>query len=135
MAGPANEASAAWAASSNALLKRTESSADPSPASRRQAYQAAATAFVVLFCIVGIALWGLPFYYDFMVQQFGWTRAQVTSGNALSKLIVGPAFGFLAGWIVDRFGPRRLMMAGVLMAGIALIGLGSISSLGMFYLF
>ncbi|PYV69291.1 MAG: hypothetical protein DMG97_22280, partial [Acidobacteria bacterium] len=93
------------------------------------------TSFVVLFCIVGIALWGLPFYYDFMVQQFGWTRAQVTSGNALSKLIVGPAFGFLAGWIVDRFGPRRLMMAGVLMAGIALIGLGSISSLGMFYLF
>jgi len=22
--------------------------------------------FVVLFCIVGVALWGLPFYYDFM---------------------------------------------------------------------
>ena len=102
---------------------------------RSDAVQIITTSFVVLFCIVGIALWGLPFYYDFMVQQFGWTRAQVTSGNALSKLIVGPAFGFLAGWIVDRFGPRRLMMAGVLMAGIALIGLGSISSLGMFYLF
>src|SRR6266536_1885265 len=102
---------------------------------RSDALHVLATAFVVLFSLVGLALWGLPFYYDFMVQQFGWTRAQVTSGNALSKLIVGPAFGFLAGWIVDRFGPRRLMMAGVLMAGIALIGLGSISSLGMFYLF
>jgi MFS family permease len=70
-----------------------------------------------------------------MVQQFGWTRAQVTSGNALSKLVVGPLFGFFAGWLVDRFGPRRLMMAGILMAGTALIGLGSISSLGMFYFF
>jgi MFS family permease len=89
----------------------------------------------VLFCIVGIAVWGLPFYYDFMVQQFGWTRAQVTSGNALSKLVVGPVFGFLAGWVVDRFGPRRLMMVGVLMAGGALVGLGSISSLGLFYFF
>jgi sugar phosphate permease len=70
-----------------------------------------------------------------MVQQFGWSRARVTSGNALSKLVIGPAFGFFAGWLVDRFGPRRLMLAGILMAGIALIGLGSISTLGMFYFF
>ncbi len=111
------------------------SSGDLSPAKRRPAYQAAATAFVVLFCIVGVALWGLPFYYDFMVQQFGWTRAQVTSGNALSKLVVGPIFGFLAGWVVDRFGPRRMMMIGILMAGAALVGLGWVSSLGMFYFF
>src|SRR5919198_843562 len=101
----------------------------------RDALQVAATAFVVLLCIVGLALWGLPFYYDFMVQQFGWTRAQVTSGNALSKLLVGPVFGFIAGWIVDRFGPRHIMMAGILMAGIALIGLCRISTLGMFYFF
>ncbi len=90
---------------------------------------------MVLFCIVGVALWGLPFYYDFMIQQFGWTHAQVTSGNALSKLVVGPVFGFLAGWVVDRFGPRRMMLVGISMAGAALVGLGSISSLGMFYFF
>jgi sugar phosphate permease len=105
------------------------------PPTRRDALQVAATAFVVLFCIVGLALWGLPFYYDFMLQQFGWSRAQVTSGNALSKLLVGPVFGFVAGWIVDRFGPRHIMMAGILMAGIALVGLGSVSTLGMFYFF
>jgi MFS family permease len=99
------------------------------------ALQVLATSFFVLFCVVGLALWGLPFYYDFMVQQFGWSRAQVTSGNAISKLIVGPAFGFIAGYMVDHFGPRRLMMAGILMAGLALIGLGGISTLGMFYFF
>jgi MFS family permease len=100
-----------------------------------RAIQATGTAFLVLFSVVGLALWGLSYYYDFIVQQFGWSRAQVTSGNALSKLVVGPLFGFFAGWLVDRFGPRRLMMAGVLMAGTTLIGLGSISSLGMFYFF
>src|SRR6202522_3817685 len=135
MAGPVSEASAVRAASSNDLPKEEGPIAGQSPASRRQSYQAAATAFVVLFCIVGVALWGLPFYYDFMVQQFGWTRAQVTSGNALSKLVVGPIFGFLAGWVVDRFGPRRVMMIGILMAGFALVGLGWASSLGMFYFF
>jgi sugar phosphate permease len=107
----------------------------PTPALERGSIQVTATAFTVLFCVVGLALWGLPFYYDFMVLQFGWTRSQVTSGNALSKLVVGPAFGFLAGWMVDRFGPRRLMMAGILMAGVALIGLGAVSTLGMFYFF
>src|SRR5437899_8269733 len=70
-----------------------------------------------------------------MVREFGWSRAQVTSGNAISKLIVGPLFGFLAGWMVDRFGPRRLMVAGILMAGIALVGLGMIHTLAGFYLF
>src|SRR5262252_6980651 len=95
----------------------------------------AATSFTVLFSVVGLALYGLPFYYDYMVSEFGWSRTQVTSGNALSKLVIGPLFGFFAGWIVDRFGPRRLMLAGILMAGVALIGLGSMSSLWMFYAF
>jgi len=100
-----------------------------------QQIQVAATAFFALFSVVGLALYGLPLYYDFMVREFGWSRTMVTSGNALSKLIVGPVFGFGAGWIVDRFGPRRPMMAGILMAGIALVGLGAISALWMFYFF
>jgi sugar phosphate permease len=95
----------------------------------------ALTSFTALFTIVGLALYGLPFYYDFMVRDFGWSRAQVTSGNAISKLLVGPLFGFAAGWVVDRFGPRRLMMAGIVMAGGALVGLAHMSALWMFYLF
>lgn len=105
------------------------------PDQQRAAKQAVAASFFVLFCIVGIAFWGLPFFYDFMFQQFGWTRAQVTSGNAVGKLLIGPAFGFIAGWVVDRFGPKRLMITGILMAGVALIALGSISTLPLFYLF
>src|SRR4051812_49002947 len=109
----------------------------PAPADSRSAaqVQVTATAFFALFSIVGLALYGLPLYYDHMVREFNWSRATVTSGNALSRLVIGPVFGFGAGWIVDRFGPRRLMMAGILMAGIALIGLGGMSALWMFYFF
>ncbi len=102
---------------------------------RARQTQAAATSFLALFSIVGLALYGLPLYYDFMVREFGWSRTQVTSGNALSKLIIGPLFGFLAGWIIDRFGPRRIMLVGILLAGGALIGLGGMSALWMFYAF
>jgi MFS family permease len=93
------------------------------------------TSFTVLFAVVGLALYGLPFYYDFMVREFGWSRTTVTSGNAISKLLIGPLFGFAAGWIVDRFGPRRLMIAGILMAGGALVGLAHMTTLWMFYFF
>jgi sugar phosphate permease len=79
--------------------------------------------------------YGLPFFYDFWVTDFGWSRATVTSGNAFAKIIVGPLFGFLAGWIIDRFGPRRLMLSGIVMGGIALIGLSVMTSMWQFYLF
>jgi len=105
------------------------------PSSRARDVQVTATAFAALFSFVGLALYGLPLYYDFMVREFGWSRTMVTSGNALSKLVVGPLFGFGAGWIVDRFGPRRLMLAGIVMAGGALLGLGAMSAVWAFYLF
>jgi len=93
-----------------------------------------ATGFISLFSIVGIAFYGLPFFYDLWIEDFGWSRATVTSGNAVGKIILG-LFAFLTGWIVDRFGPRRVMLVGILLGGIALIGLSRMTSLWFFYLF
>jgi len=95
-----------------------------------------ATAFLSLFAMVGIAFYGLPFFFDFMTHDFGWSRTTVTSGNALAKLLVAPLFGFIAGWMIDRYGPRRLMLTGSLLMGVALMGLGHTGgSLSLFYLF
>jgi sugar phosphate permease len=94
----------------------------------------AATGFLSLFSIVGIMFYGLPFFYDFWVKEFGWSRATVTSGNAFAKVAVG-LLGFFAGWFIDRFGPRRLMLAGILMGAIALVGLSTVTTLWQFYLF
>ena len=95
-----------------------------------------ATAFLSLFAIVGLALYGLPFFYDFWEGAYGWSRTTITSGNALGKLLVAPLFGFIAGWLIDRYGPRKLMISGSLMAGMAIIGLSCTGgSLSLFYLF
>ncbi len=47
--------------------------------------------------------------------------------DAIGKLGVA-LFAFLAGWIVDRFGPRRVMLVGIILGGVALIGLGNMTS-------
>ena len=95
----------------------------------------AATGFLSLFSLVGIMFYGLPFFYDFWVQEYGWTRAQVTSGNAVGKILIGPLFGFIAGWMIDKVGPRKVMLSGIVMGGFALIGLSFTTTLWQFYLF
>jgi MFS family permease len=94
-----------------------------------------ATSFLALFAIVGLVLYGLPLYYDAFVTELGWTRAGVTSGNMLSKAAIGVVFGFFAGTIVDRIGPKKPMIIGVIVASVALIGLSQVHSFSTFYLF
>jgi sugar phosphate permease len=101
---------------------------------RLEQFKVGATGFLSLFSIVGIAFYGLPFFYDFWMEDFGWSRATVTSGNAVGKIVLA-LFAFLTGWIVDRFGPRRVMLVGILLGGFALMGLSRMTSLWLFYLF
>jgi MFS family permease len=98
-------------------------------------FQVGATAFLSLFSLVGIMFYGLPFFFDFWIKEFGWTRATITSGSAVGKVLIGPLFGFIAGWVIDKFGPRRLMLTGILFGGLALVGLSLMTTLWQFYLF
>jgi MFS family permease len=107
---------------------------DIKPAKARHQTFILIAAFFTLLAIVGFVLYGLPFFYDFYIKEFGWSRTVVTSGNALGKLLVAPLFGFIAGWLIDKYGPRRLMMTGILMTAGALIGLSMMKSLGLFYI-
>lgn len=94
------------------------------------------TAFLSLLAIVGFAYYGVPFYFDSMMKEFHWDSATVTSGNAVAKLVIGILFGFIVGSLIDKYGPRRMLMAGALVGGFSLIGLGSISgSIWTFYFF
>lgn len=113
-----------------------EAGAAPNALRRHQAL-AVVTAFLALFSIVGFALYGLPFFYDFFFKDLGWSRQAVTSGNAYSKIASAVVFGLIAGIIVDTFGPRRIMLLGIVMAGGALIGLSTVTSAAfwLFYLF
>src|SRR5690554_5133291 len=104
------------------------------PAKSSQTY-IVVTAFLALFVVVGFGIYGLPFFFDFIMEERGWSRTTITSGNAVGKLLVAPLFGFFAGWLIDKYGPRSLMMTGAFMLFIAFAGIAFSSSLELFYVF
>lgn len=102
---------------------------------KKEQYKVTSAGFLSLFSVVGFMFYGLPFFFDFWVEEFGWSRATVTSGMVLGKIVVGPLLGFAAGYVIDRYGSRRLMLFGITMAGLAVAALGLMRELWHFYLF
>jgi len=86
-------------------------------------------AFLNLFCTVGIIFYGFPVFYPSLIHHLGFTRAQVIEGFLVGFLAVGLPFGFLAGSLIDRYGPRRAISVGTLFVGLSLILMGHISHL------
>ncbi|MBI2288450.1 MAG: MFS transporter [Chloroflexi bacterium] len=81
---------------------------------------------------------GGTFYYGFTVffnpirQTFGWTAAVTSAAFALQRLEAG-ILGPLAGTLVDRLGPRKLMLFGWSSVGLGFILMSRINSLTAFY--
>ena len=97
-------------------------------------WKVAASCFAVLFVIVGIIYYSFPVFYAPLIQEFGWSRAQVTAGFLMSMALVGPVFGVSAGLLIDRFGPRRILLIGLLFAGAAFLGFSRMRSLAVAFL-
>jgi MFS family permease len=66
-------------------------------------------------------------------QEMGWSRGELSGAFALSQVLAGVA-GIPIGRRVDRYGARRLMAAGSLLGGLALIALSRVQTLGQLYL-
>jgi sugar phosphate permease len=81
---------------------------------------------------------GGTFYYGFTVffnpirNTFGWTAAETSLAFTLQKLEQG-ALGPVAGFLVDKVGPRRLMLFGWAVTGLGFLLMSRINSLWVFY--
>jgi MFS family permease len=93
-----------------------------------------AAAFLNLFFGVGIVFYGFPVFYPALVEALGFTRAQVTQGFLLGFLVVGLPFGVLAGTVIDRVGPRRVILTGVGFVAASLVLMGSMTKLWQYEL-
>src|SRR5215208_1853896 len=90
-----------------------------------------------VFCILALAyvIWySFGLFLVALVQEFGWTRAEVAGAFSVFVLIHAVCSP-LAGRLVDRFGSRALVHVGGLVVGLALIGCSQLSALWQLYLF
>ena len=90
-------------------------------------------AFLNLLFAVGIIFYGFPVFYPFLVESLGFTRAQLTQGFLLGFLVVGLLFALVAGVLIDRYGPRSVILVGVVFVGGSLVLMGRISKLWQYY--
>ncbi len=76
---------------------------------------------------------GFGAFFDPIVEQFGWGRATTSAAVSLQRTESGMISPFV-GWFIDKFGPRRVMLAGIVATGLGFIMLSRINSLWQFYL-
>jgi len=91
------------------------------------------SAFLNLFFVVGIVHYGFPVFYPSLVDSLGFTRAQVTQGFLYGFVAVGLALGFFAGVLIDRLGPRRIILLGIGFVGLSLVLMGGMTRLWHYY--
>jgi MFS family permease len=76
---------------------------------------------------------GLQVFFLPITDEFGWSRTMTSSAFALRQLesgLLAPVVGFS----VDRWGPRKVILWGVLAAGLGMVMMSAISGIWTFYL-
>ncbi len=88
-------------------------------------------AVVCLFAWMGVSQAAAGVFLKPVVEDLGWQVWQFTLGTSLAAA-AGALSGIYAGVIVDRRGPRPLILVGALVAALCLIGLSRQSHLWVF---
>jgi MFS family permease len=94
--------------------------------------------WVILACFIlaiitgAFTFFGFTAFFDPLVKEFGWSYTQVSFALSLRGIemsMLSPLVGFL----VDRYGSRRLALLGVITVGLGFIMLSFTRTLWMFY--
>jgi len=84
------------------------------------------------FYVGGAIFYGFTAFFEPIREEFGWSYTQISFAASLRGLEMG-IFAPLVGFLVDRFGSRKLIFWGTITVGSGLILLSRTQSLAMFY--
>lgn len=89
-------------------------------------------ASLIQFLHGGLLIQSFGAYVAVLSEDRGWSKTALSLGAALQSLegaVLGPALG----WLVDRFGARAMVQAGIVILGLGFVTLSQIDSIGGFY--
>jgi MFS family permease len=95
--------------------------------------------YIVGACVVitlytgGVVHFGFTAVFEPIAEEFNWSYAQISLASSLRGLEMGLLAPFM-GFLVDRYGPRRLILGGSILICLGFITLSRVNSLAIFYL-
>jgi len=87
---------------------------------------------VLNFLAGGTFLYGFTVFFNPIKDTFHWSSAITSVAFVFQRLEMG-VFGPVAGFLVDRVGPRKLMLAGWVIIGLGFLCMSRVNSLLAFY--
>lgn len=76
---------------------------------------------------------GVGVWIKALELHFGWSRAQLTGAFSMAQL-EGSIIGPLMGYLIDRLGPRRMVLIGFIITGLGFLLFSRTNSIIIFYL-
>ena len=89
-------------------------------------------AFFISLYTGGTVIFGFTAFFEPIADEFGWSYTQISLASSLRGLEMG-ILAPLAGILVDRWGPRKLVFGGAIIATLGLFMFSRVTSIGMFY--
>ena len=95
--------------------------------------------YIVGACVIitlytgGVIHFGFTAVFEPIAEEFEWSYAQISLASSLRGLEMGLLAPFM-GFLVDRYGPRRLIFLGTLITCAGFLLLSRVNSLTMFYI-
>jgi len=81
----------------------------------------------------GVFHHGFTAFFNPIVKEFGWSRALTSIAFSIQRAESGISAP-IVGWLITKYGPRKVMMVGAIIAGFGFIFLSQIQTLWGFYL-
>jgi len=91
-----------------------------------------AASFVITAFGAGALFYGFSVFFPSIQQEFGWSRTLI-GGAYSAATISGGLVTIVVGFLIERLGPRKLMLVGISAAAVGYMALSLVESLWMFY--
>ncbi len=111
--------------------------APPEPPRKRKGiffgWYIVAGGFVLNAILGGLMFHAFGLYVVEFVEEFGWSRTALSIAFSIQMVEAG-LLGPIQGFVLDKFGPRRIMLVGITIFGIGFFMLSQINTLTEFYI-